>query len=774
MPKCMIVLAALLACDALAAPAPFRVAQYDVAWYDAARQRPVAVRIYAPVDAPGPLPVIVFSHGLGNSRLGYAWLGRTWASAGFVSIHPEHLGADLDVTQHGLWHLYRAGFDRANWRNVPLDIHFVLDQIARDDALPPPLRGRLDLAHIGVAGHSLGAFAALAIGGMRVDGVSYRDERVRAAVPISMSEAMPAEAYESVAIPMLHITGTRDSSYAYGTTPRARRVPFESIPRDDQILVTIAGANHSTPSDDESPANRAAHDVIRNVTTAFWNATLRGKPLHFPAYANAKIETRTAPLRVGKINVVAGNLFEGRANALHVQTRESLVRDFLLFHEGDPFDEARLRESERNLRALDFLRSASVVASPPHDSVVDVTVTTEDAFTTDVNADFSNDGRRSLYDFDVTQKDLGGSGAEADARVANGRDRSTRSLEILDPRLAGAYWNGDALFARSSDGNEEKLSVERPLYSYAAPYTAAASFDHLLQDARVYEDGAVAALFRQEHREATLAYGHPLLATPHSSLRLVGGVDVLSDTFTALHGLAPLDRHFRFFEAGLDSQSFDLFKLDHVDLGLREQDFNLGIHTSVYAARSAGGTLRFRSDDAAGYAFGPHAFVLTRLTASARGRSTNRNSVTSSDTRYVYRFDTAHPQTFVVRARIDYGSDADRDVQFFADGQNGLRAYPNFAFSGPHRVVVNAEQRLFLGTEWLHLLEPGFAVFADSGNAAANALFRHFKSDAGAGLRFAVSRFESTMIRLDAAYAFNGSPLSRRGIVFSIATTQAF
>ena len=787
MPKCMIVLAALIACDALAAPAPYRVAQYDVDWVDAARHRPVAARIYAPADAPGPLPVIVFSHGLGNSRLGYAWLGRYWASQGFVSIHPEHVGADLDVAQHGLWHLYRAGFDRANWRDVPLDIRFVLDQIARDDALPQPLRGRLDLAYIGVAGHSLGAFAALAVGGMRVDGVSYRDERVRAAVPISMSEAMPAEAYESVAIPMLHITGTRDASYAYGTTPRARRVPFESIPRDDQILVTIAGANHSTPSDDESPANRAAHDIIRNVTTAFWNAYLRGTRLQLPLPARGErvaegrvrgalytIETRTAPLRVGKITVVAGNLFDGRANALHVQTRESLVRDFLLFREGERFDEARLHESERNLRALDFLRSASIVAAPPHDSVVDVTVTTEDAFTTDVNADFSNDGRRSLYDFDVTQKDLGGSGAEADVRVANGRERSTRSLEILDPRLAGAYWNGDAMLARSSDGNEEKLAIERPLYSYAAPYTAAASFDHLLQDARVYEDGAVAALFREEHREATLAYGRALAATPQSSLRLVGGVDLLSDTFTALHGLAPLDRHFRFFEAGLDSQSFDLFKLDHVDLGLREQDFNLGVHTSVYAARAAGGALRFRSDDSAGYAFGPHAFVLTRLSASARGRSTNRNSVTSSDTRYVYRFDTAHPQTFVVRARLDYGSDADRDVQFFAGGQNGLRAYPNFAFSGPHRVVVNAEQRLFLGTEWLHLLEPGFAVFVDSGDAAANALFRHFKSDAGAGLRFAVSRFESTMIRVDAAYAFNGSPLSRRGLVFSIATTQAF
>src|SRR5436305_1241028 len=186
----------------------------------------------------------------------------------------------------------------------------------------------------------------------------------RAAIPISMSENFPPSAYESVAIPMLHITGTRDSSYAYGTTPAARRVPFESIPRDDQILLTIAGANHSTPSDDETPANRAAHDIIRDATTLFWNRYLRNLPVPLPScgesVAGARVrgaictvETHT-PVRVGKVTIVAGNLFEGRANALHVQTRESLVRDFLLFREGEPFDEARLRESERNLRTLDF------------------------------------------------------------------------------------------------------------------------------------------------------------------------------------------------------------------------------------------------------------------------------------------------------------------------------------------------------------------------------------------------------------------------------------
>jgi predicted dienelactone hydrolase len=266
----------------LAAPGPYPVARYDVEWFDASRKRRVSARIYAPVG-PASLPVIIFSHGLGNSRFGYSYLGEHWASHGYVSVHSEHLGANQEVERHGLWKLFQAGFDRRNWRNVPTDIHFVIDQLQNDAALPEPLRGRIDRTRVGVSGHSLGAYGTLAVGGMSVlfpDGtvVNFRDERVRAGIPMSMSENFNPSFYTGVAIPMLHLTGTRDSSIFYGTLPRKRRVPFNSTPRNDQYLVVIRGGNHSTFSDEERPGNRPAHDVIRASTLLFWNAYLKGDP----------------------------------------------------------------------------------------------------------------------------------------------------------------------------------------------------------------------------------------------------------------------------------------------------------------------------------------------------------------------------------------------------------------------------------------------------------------------------------------------------------------
>ena len=502
--------------------------------------------------------------------------------------------------------------------------------------------------------------------------------------------------------------------------------------------------------------------------------------------------SRADALRVGRITINAGalfpheqsdpSLFYRAAGLLHRQTPEGLLRRFLLFHEGEPFDAALLNESERNLRALDFLESATITAGQPHDGVIDVSVTTEDAFTTDANGDFSNDGGQSLYDLDITQKDILGRGGEVDLRIANLRERRTRSIELLDPALFGAYWNGDLLLASSSDGNEEKFLIERPLFSYRNRYTLSAFVHHLLQDGRIYESGSVASLFQLQHRNATLAYGRVIGSTPRVSNRLIVGADLIDDTFHEMQGPAPGDRRFRFLEAGLDALAFDFIKLDHVDFGLREQDFNVGAHASMFAAvsprtGSSRPAYRFRSDNSFGRAFGAHAFVISRLMGTVRARTANRNAIVSSDTRVVDRFGTSWPRTFVARARIDYGSDIDRDVQFFADGQNGLRAYPNFAFSGPRRVVFNVEQRIFLGHEWLQLFEPGAAVFADSGEIWLRNqpfTFRRLRTDAGAGLRLGIARFESTMLRLDVAYAFNDSPISKRGIVVSFATSQAF
>jgi len=239
-------------------------------WRDASRQRDVPVKIYRPATVSGPLPVVIFSHGIGEDRDSYAYLGREWAGRGFLAVHITHAGTDKAVLESGYWHLYQATKKKENWVNRPLDVSFVLDQLAkRDDA---------DLDRVAVAGHSAGAFTALAIAGLRfVDGSTLADSRVKVAIAISMPKmngVIADDGYASIRIPVLHMTGTCDTSLIYRTFPKDRRVPFEKSAGPDQYLVTLEGVSHDTFSNRED----VSHSLIGRITSAFLDGYLRGDP----------------------------------------------------------------------------------------------------------------------------------------------------------------------------------------------------------------------------------------------------------------------------------------------------------------------------------------------------------------------------------------------------------------------------------------------------------------------------------------------------------------
>jgi predicted dienelactone hydrolase len=73
---------AALNTDGYTPPAPTsEVAIAKLDWHDAERDRDVPVKVYFQKDGTGPFSAVIFSHGLGGSRDGYAYLGRHWAGA---------------------------------------------------------------------------------------------------------------------------------------------------------------------------------------------------------------------------------------------------------------------------------------------------------------------------------------------------------------------------------------------------------------------------------------------------------------------------------------------------------------------------------------------------------------------------------------------------------------------------------------------------------------------------------------------------------------------
>ena len=502
-------------------------------------------------------------------------------------------------------------------------------------------------------------------------------------------------------------------------------------------------------------------------------------------------------LRVGTVTVVTDDVYtaeevgSGRAygvvNSLHIKTRESVVRRLLLFREGDVFVESRLAESERNLRALGFIRAATVTASEPHDGMVDITVVTQDSWSTEPGGSVGSAGGGTDASLELRETNFLGLGKEMSIAYDTDPDRSGFSFRYEDPVAFGRYWRGELVYADNSDGSRARVLVDRPFFSFSTPWSVRALADDETLESRIYGDAAVVSEFSESRRTLAFGFGRGLAANDARAHRMMLGCELerrefapLIDGFTTT---LPADREFRYVVVGYEYAQNQFRKLNFVDRDMRFEDyrvgtkFNLraGISPSLFGVDDTSGILG--ASVSRGFAITPDSLLLGALSWESRVGAANRNEILGLDLRYIRRTESTHPHALVGRISARSGNELDEEKQFFADGDTGLRGYRLHAFSGDSSLLINLEERIFLGRELWQVVSPGLAVFVDAGNAANGSdAFdpRDLHVDAGVGLRIGASRSPRSIFRLDFAWAFNPDPLGRDGLLISFSGSQAF
>jgi predicted dienelactone hydrolase len=279
---------------------PYVVAMQEATWTDAKRKRDVPVRIYSPSPTAkraqsdaGKFPVIVFSHGLGGNRAGGKLWGEHWASHGFISIHIQHAGSDESI-----WRNKQAAEAEGSLKgamtitNLGLrvgDVHFVLDEIARQTEAKQDVFAQADSTKIGMCGHSFGAQTTLALSGQRnssVGGLAALDKRITASIAFSPNarnkNAMERQ-FSEIRLPFFSITGTLDGAVLNdGTKASDRELPHQHMAPGNKYLLVLDGGDHmvfgghtlggrrpTTPRDVEIQAD------VKAATLAFWKAFLQ-------------------------------------------------------------------------------------------------------------------------------------------------------------------------------------------------------------------------------------------------------------------------------------------------------------------------------------------------------------------------------------------------------------------------------------------------------------------------------------------------------------------
>ncbi len=254
----------------------YSVQEFD--WQDNTRQRAVPVRLYLPLTASAarPVPLIVFSHGIGGSRRGYSYLGQFWASQGYASLHLQHVGSDRAVwvgNPLAIALRLQAAAQEVEATARVQDLRFALDQV-----LAGPLAPQLDANRIIAAGHSYGANTTLLVAGARVERagrvLDLRDARIKAAIVISAppfyGEGQPERILASVQVPSLHITATEDIIRVPGYfSPASDRVAvFDATGGQAKTLAVFEGGSHSIFTDRSGPGGPVLNAQVKAATQA--------------------------------------------------------------------------------------------------------------------------------------------------------------------------------------------------------------------------------------------------------------------------------------------------------------------------------------------------------------------------------------------------------------------------------------------------------------------------------------------------------------------------
>jgi dienelactone hydrolase len=291
--RVLVVLGALLSslpafCQYSPSVGPYRVITADrVVLHDASRNKDLPLKIYYPA-APGPFPVIVFSHGALASKDAYSEFGKYWASFGYVSIHPSHADSTADEGFRGT--VRQAISDPQVCRNRPEDISFVIDSLSTIERLVPELQGKLDRRHIGVGGHSFGAYTAELIGGVSIifpgedKPQIFVDKRVSAILLLSPQGegrmGLTAHSWDNLHLPMLLMFGSRDFG-PWGESPAWRSEPYQRAPSGDKYEVELLGGTHMGFAGSSSRGKGVPNQQLQCAkpeSLAFWDAYLKGNP----------------------------------------------------------------------------------------------------------------------------------------------------------------------------------------------------------------------------------------------------------------------------------------------------------------------------------------------------------------------------------------------------------------------------------------------------------------------------------------------------------------
>lgn len=489
----------------------------------------------------------------------------------------------------------------------------------------------------------------------------------------------------------------------------------------------------------------------------------------------------------------AGNPLEDRwlfrlANRLHIPTRPAVIERALLFKPGQRVSAQAIEETERLLRANNFLYDVQIRALAVHDGVVDIEVLTRDTWSLDPGISASRQGGVNTSGIRLAEYNLLGTGVSLRLGRSRDVDRTSREFALENPRAFGTWASLRLAHRTSSDGGSDSISFVRPFYRLDARWAAGVSATRSDEIDSVYGGGAAIAQFRHRQRRAEVFGGlsHGLVEgwVRRASL----GVWLREDRYAFVPGRAapsqlPAEQHLvaPFVRLELLEDRFErqlnrnlIGQPEFFALGLRAT-LELGAATPVLGSDASGPL--YAATLSRGFEPVDDRLLMTAASLSGQyldGRVQRQRLGLQAQ----FYLRQSPRWLFYASAASDTLTRPALEDLATLGGDNGLRGYPLRYQSGTRRALVTVEERFYTDLYVWQLFRIGGAAYMDYGRAWGGAVAgttpARWLGNVGLGLRIVSTRSAfSNVLHVDLAFPVR-APADVSRLQFLVKTKTSF
>lgn len=504
----------------------------------------------------------------------------------------------------------------------------------------------------------------------------------------------------------------------------------------------------------------------------------------FTSQAEQRFEPVDPP-RIGKVHISSLDVFDETnerennrlyrfANRIHINTKDKLLGDLLLFSEGETYDSRLIEESERLLRQQDYLYDAVIRPVSLCEDEVDLEVITRDVWSLTVDLSFGRAGGENDFGFGVRDTNLLGWGNEISLKTEKDDNRDKTEFAYKDDNLKGTRLKTRLRYADSDDGSEQFALLELPFYSLDSRRAWTISLRNTEQvDTQYYRTDDVSEV-SHDFESYRLSYGFSRGLADGMARRWSLGFWHRSSTFKAADDLPPPeefpeDRKLSFPYLEYSSIEDKYVERINVDQFERIEDLHVGrrFYTRLgYSAEAFGGDMdrlvyEGRFSDTLFYNhrhYIQHAVEFSGMRNQDSGDT--EDLLVDYELRYILT--ASRQRSYLLDFRAIYSKNLNTNQQILLGGGNGLRAYEKRLQAGDRRVSLNLERRTFTDIHLFNLIRVGWAFFLDVGRAWDPDVSTDFEDDylanAGFGLRLSSSKADvGRFLHIDVAF-----PLTNR------------